>query len=129
MEMTYATLVLEKQFQDKISKEAYLKACKWLAKNVYSKDELANNVQVKITKTIESKLPTFTVSIFAIENYSEFKTNLCKKCQTISTIFYQVEKPNCDYCKVSAFDKNMEKIIRNKVKFLREVLEDEEDNE
>lgn len=127
MDMNYSVIVFEKSFSDDVSKNAYLKACKWLANNLYNKVELSESLYVQIIKNNEEKSPTFVVKIFAKNSETKCKEDFCKKCRTINTVFYQVEKPNCDNCKANAFHKKMEKEIKTKRDFYKEAF-NEKDN-
>lgn len=126
MDMKYSVKIFEKSFSDEVSKDAYLKACKWLAKNLYSKDELAEMIHVNVKKE-ESQLPTFVVSLYLVNDENECKECHCKKCRTISTVFYQVEKPDCDHCKMNAYMKRKERWIEDSANYYERYFNEEVD--
>lgn len=123
----YCEELLQKTFSDTVSKNAYLAACKWLAKKVYSKP-FAKYVTVKIEKAEndkKSKITTFVVKLFLCINYDEIRKNNCKHCTDLHTIFYQLEKIDCDTCKMHAFDKRLSGASGKLKDFLIGQLEDE----
>ena len=118
--------VLEKEFKDENSKNAYLKACKWLAKNVYSKVEFEDKFQVSIVKKKESKFPTFTVTLYFVKDESEEKEIQCKKCREIHTVFYCYDGIRCDKCEFNGFHKRVEKDIKKLAAFYKGAIEKDE---
>ena len=122
----YSEKFYEISFSDKISKQAYLNACKWLAKNVYSKVELSKYVSVQIIKDTERQLPTFTVILYITVDEKEMKDNYCSKCKNLHTIMYAIDKPNCSSCKMEGYRRYMDNDIKNLVAFWKEVFDCEE---
>lgn len=118
-----------KQFENKVSKQAYLDACKWLATNIYNNAELAKNVVISIKKLTESELPTFVVTVYAQIDESEQRTAHCKKCKMLHTIFYSMDGGNCNECKAKAYYKYLDDNITNVKNFVREILEDKEEGQ
>lgn len=127
MATKYSEDMYEISFSDKVSKQAYLKACKWLAINIYSKDELSDYITVQIKKNKERQLPTFTVKLFITVNEYELQRNYCDKCQQMHTLFYSVDKPNCDTCKMHGYRKQLHDNVKNMVEFWKEALNSEND--
>lgn len=127
MQSNYSVKILTKTFKNKISKEAYLKATKWLALNVFSKPELSKNISVKIQKEEKSKIPTFTVTLFVDTKYDDMKRGYCDRCKHLFNTFYQVDKMNCNECKMNGFVKTNEKYVRNIVDFYKKIFEEEDD--
>ena len=125
----YSELLYEKKFSNKISKEAYLTACKWLAKNVYSKVELSKYITVQIIKEEQKKkqLPTFTVKLFITIDEKEIKDSYCEKCKQLHTIFYSIDAPDCNICKMNGYRKQLSNNVGNMVKFWKEVFENGEE--
>lgn len=103
--MEYSEKIFEKKFSDKVSKNAYLKACKWLATHVYNKVELVDFIRVKIKKENEdeNQFPTFAVTLYATIDGKEIDERFCKKCKQMYSIFYSVDKPKCEECKKHAY--------------------------
>lgn len=117
-----------KCFTNKVSKEAYLQACKWLAKNVYSKPDISKYITVKIEKVKNKKQEsTFKISLFVVIDENEVFESYCKKCKHLHTLLYSVDKPKCDECKLKAYKRNLSGQIENLFDFCKEaIVEDEE---
>lgn len=126
MATIYCERVFVKDFSHAVSKQAYLKACKWLAKNVYSNVELAQDLVVNIIKKNECESPTFTVTVYVLNNESELRSDFCKKCRSLHTLFYSLRSMNCNECKAKAYHKKMDEEIANKAQFVKQVLEEKE---
>ena len=120
----YSELVLEKEFSDEVSKEAYLKACAWLAKNIWGKPDYAKYITIQIKKKEKDKkekTTTFIVSIYVTIDERESKLEYCKKCTQIYSIFFCVDKPKCEECKMNAYRKQLYSMVKN----LKEYFEGE----
>lgn len=118
--------IFEKSFKNKISKKAYLEATKWLAINIFSKEQFAKNLSVKIEKKNEN---TFIISIFLDVDEKELKQRFCLNCQHLHNTFFQVEKVNCDECKMNAYRKTNEKYIEHMCEFYSKILNSGEEDE
>lgn len=119
----YSEEILKKEFSDKVSKKAYLDLCKWLAINVYSKDEFAKFLTVNVEKK-KSKLPTFILTIYVSFDVDKVNERHCTNCKYLTSTFYQIEKPNCNYCKFKAYLKRIEKEIKGMKDFYEKTIED-----
>lgn len=122
----YSEKIKEKIFIDNNSKQAYLKACKWLAQNVYGTG-YSNYISVKITKKKKSKKPTFIVELFVSININEVKESYCSHCKKIQTIFYCAEKPDCSQCKMHGYQMHIDSYIKTLKEKLEEAYDDEWD--
>lgn len=122
----YAELFYEICFSDQVSKKAYLNACKWLAINVYSKDELSKYVLVQVTKELERQLPTFKVQLYITSSEKDVKIDYCAKCQTLHSVMYAIDSPDCKKCKLQAYRSQLHNNIANLVSFWGEVFTNEE---
>lgn len=112
----YSEKIYEISFSNKVSKDAYLEACKWLALNVYG-TPLAQWITVKITKFKKKKGdPTFVVELFATINEEEVKNSFCKKCKQMYTIFYSIDKPRCEECKAFLYRKE----LKDQIEFIHD---------
>lgn len=116
----------EKEFEDEISKRAYLNACKWLAINIYNNVELSKSVVISIEKAAERELPTFVVTVYARIDEKEQREAHCKKCKMLHTIFYSLNGVNCSECKAKAYFKYLDDNTTNVKNFVKEVLENKE---
>lgn len=120
--------IFSKTFKNKISKDAYMDCVKWLAINVFSKEELSKNVSVKIEKE-KAKTPTFKLTIFIDIDKENIKGRFCEKCKSVYATFYQVEKMNCLECKANAYVKNSDSYCKGVIKFYKKIFEGIEDDE
>lgn len=122
----YGETLLTKYFSNKVSKEAYLQACKWLAKNVYSKPDLSKYVTVKIEKVKSKKQEsTFKITLFVVIDEKEVNESYCKKCKHLYTLLYSIDKPKCDECKLQAYKRNLLNQIENLFDFCKEVVNED----
>jgi len=122
----YSEKFFEITFSDKISKQAYLKACKWLAVNVWGNEGLSEYVSVRILKDSTYKLPTFRAELYITLDGTGKKDEYCHKCKTLHTVMYSMDKPDCHKCKLQACINNIHNEITGISKFWKEVFEDAE---
>ena len=115
-----------KEFEDEVSKQAYLNACKWLAVNIYNNVELSKSVVVSIEKVAGRELPTFVVTVYVRMNEKEQREAHCKKCKMLHTIFYSMNGVNCSECRAKAYFKYLDDNIVNVKNFVKEALENKE---
>lgn len=127
-EKCFMVKVFEKEFSNVVSKNAYLEACKWLAKHVYGKPGINDFISVKIEKqnNKKSKKYVFKVIIYVITDAKELKDEFCKKCKMLHTTFYCVDKINCEECKMFAYQNNVEDNLKRIANFVKETLEEDE---
>lgn len=118
----YSEFLCERRFINKVSKQAYLDACKWLAVNVYSKPDLSKFITVQVEK--EGK-KTFIVRLFMTVDEKEISDNHCQKCKHLHTIFYSIEKPDCSKCKMRVYKKCLHDNVKNMVDFWKGEFEGE----
>lgn len=103
----------EKLFTGETSKDAYLNACKWVAKHVVSKVEIGETFWK--TEKIEADLPTFKLELHAMLDAEESTKGFCDKCQEFHRSFYINQQFNCDKCNYTAFKKQVgQKLIIKK---------------
>lgn len=121
---TISFKVFDKSFKNVISKEAYLSACKWIAQNIISKK--LENLTYKIEKKEETKIPTFVVSIFLNVDEEKIHKNFCDKCKHLYNTFYQLDRMNCNECRMRAYRKNTEEYTKGLIEFYKGVFKDED---
>ncbi len=120
----YSVKIGEKKFKKPVSKDAYLAATIWLAKNVYGRESYSKCVSVQITKDepVEEDgemLYGFTVSLFFNESFDEMKNSHCNACKQASNLFLS-SNPNCQECKFNAFMRKAEYETETMVNNLKE---------
>lgn len=118
----YSEFLYERKFMNKVSKQAYLDACKWLAVNVFSKPDLSKYITVQIVK---EKKNIFNVKLFMTIDEREVKTNYCLRCQQLHSLFYSIEKIDCNTCKLHAYRNELHNQVKNMVDFWKGEFENE----
>jgi len=103
--MKLSIKVFEKTFSDEVSKKAYLKACKWIAKNLVE----INNAQYEIKKIINTNLPTFNLTVYAILDTQNFDNEFCNTCKEFHKTFYINQDYDCNWCRLTAYKKQLDK--------------------
>lgn len=107
------------------SKDAYLKACRWLAENVISKAE-AHDVQYTITKTeIErdgENLPAFKVELFCSLSEGEIRKKYCDMCYSFSHSMFAKREFDCSRCSMLGYNDKLKEKMVVKVGYRKERL-------
>ncbi len=101
-------LLLKKEFSDDESKEAYLKACKWVAVNIVSKVEAGPDTFWNITRKKDTSLPTFVLEVHTMIDSADHEKSFCGACKEFHKSFFINEAYNCNSCKFLAFTKQVE---------------------
>lgn len=114
----YTEEFFKKKFTADTMKEAYLKACKWYASNVLAKDEM-QNVLVDFIKSTEH-LPTVTIHLSIGLGEKELREKNCEICREAHSHFFSTEETNCAWCKVSAYQKRTDDMLKVKLAYYRE---------
>ena len=122
-EKLYSKKFYSKKFSDEVSKNAYLKACKWLAKYVLSKKEF-ENVQFKIKKLKnDDGLYVFELSLYAALSEEELRERHCSICRETHSSFFISEETNCNWCKVGAYQRRTDDMISSKTQYYKDKLD------
>lgn len=120
----FSEKVFEKSFEDEVSKEAYLKCCKWVAKNIVSKkDELGENYTYRVDKDKEKQLPTFVLTVYATIDMEKIKERHCNICKEMHCAFFINEQYDCNKCSVNGFHKRLDENMKVLRKFLKDKLD------
>lgn len=112
----------ERDFSSSESKNAYLKACKWVAKHVISKEEELGITYYRITKSNESEKPTFTLELYCSIPTAEHQESFCRACKEFHSKFYINQQFNCDKCNHNAFKKQIRQKLNIKKNYRKEKL-------
>lgn len=115
--------IQKKIFKNENSKIAYKECMKWLAVNVFGKEEISKNISVQITKDQKAKIPTFTVTLFVNTDEVECKDRFCMKCKNLYASFFQIEKMNCEECKLKAYHKNNKQYMESMIEIYKKIFE------
>lgn len=141
----YSIKILDKEFEGDVSKEVYLDACKWLAKNVYSSPSYSDNISVQIKKStkeveklvrhkktgkiekVKQTRTVFTVSLYCVRSLKDSIKEHCDNCKHLHSLFFQMKDFHCEECKMNVFQKKLEHDMIGLVEGLRKSFEQEEE--
>lgn len=118
-ELTYAYKFGSKTFEGETTKDAYMKAVKWYATAVISKDKL-HGVQVEFIKSKSE--PKVTIVLWASLQESIVREEHCKVCREVHTAFYANTKYDCHSCSVMGYLKRLEGKARIKASYCKEII-------
>jgi hypothetical protein len=112
-----------KEFTAVTSKDAYLKACRWVANNVVSKITDIGETLWKIEKVVE----TDEKVIYKLELYCTLETKeevvkFCENCKSMHKLFYINEEYNCNRCNMKAFVERTKTKLEVKEQYRKERL-------
>lgn len=107
------------QFNGKTTKDAYLKACKWVAKFIVSKEKLENSfIQYRKSKEANEVF----VDLYAGLSEEEINESFCKKCKEFHTAFFVKNSLDCSQCKNTAYRNQVEDKLKIKKTYRKEQL-------
>lgn len=120
----------ERKFVAKDSKNAYLKACKFVASNVISKASKVEATKVTwdvipVESSGDNDLPTFMLTLYVKFDDSEFMKMTCERCKEFHKSFFVNENFNCDRCNKVSYEKHLEQKLDIMTGWFKEVLDDE----
>jgi len=120
--MLISTKFYEEKFKAEKSKDAYLKACKWIAKNIVSKVEVGETT-FSIKKVEEADLPTFVVELYCSLEESTLNKTFCNKCVEFhnSWIYFDQDKL-CNGCKMKAYSETLKQKLITKKSYRKQRL-------
>lgn len=118
-----------RQFTDRSSKLAYLKACEFIAKNIISKNSKveADRVVWNIQRTEDDKdgLPTFRLTLSYVFDDKEFSKSKCDVCKEFHKSFFINQDYNCSTCKKEGYRKNIDGKLSIGTAYYRKLLDNE----
>ena len=127
--MLYIHKFYEREFKSESSKDAYLKACKFVASNIVNKESKVEveNVTWDITKVDDNKnnLPTFCLTLYYKFDDSEFMKKTCEACKEFHKSFFINENFNCSRCNKVGYEKNIEQKLMIGSEHLSKLLDNE----
>lgn len=106
----------------KYYKQAYMKACIWVAKNILSKQVEIGETYWKIAKVENADCPTCHLELYAMLDTKETEKSFCQSCKDFHCKFYINEEYNCNSCKMQAFKKQYENKLKIKQQYRKERL-------
>ena len=130
--MLFIRKFYEREFKAKDSKDAYLKACKFVASNVVSKGSKVEASKVtwdiaRIEKE-EDDLPTFRLTLYYKFDDTQFMEQTCNACKEFHKSFFINENFNCSRCNKVGYEKNIEQKLMIGAEYFRKLLDDELSN-
>lgn len=129
LEMLYIQKFYEREFKSENSKNAYLKACKFVASNIISE---GSKVEAsKITwdvirvKKEDDDLPTFRLTLYYKFDDTDFMEQTCNACKQFHKSFFINENFNCNRCNKVGYEKNVEQKLMIGAEHFSKMLDDE----
>lgn len=126
--MLYIEKFFEKRFRAENSKEAYLKACKFVASNIISEKSRVEDTKVVwdvIKVSDESDLPTFQLSLYFKFDDTEFMQQTCRACKEFHKSFFINENFNCERCNKVGYEKNIQQKLLIGTEYFKKMLDNE----
>lgn len=121
MKLFYCKEFARKKFSGETMKDAYMKAVKWFATNVLSKDEL-HNIQVEFEKMKDEQYPTVTVHLSAGLDEKEAMDQHCRCCKEMHHSFFINEDTACNRCSAVAYERRITQRVDIKIGYYKECL-------
>lgn len=125
-EVKYCQEFFSKNFTGATMKDAYLKACKWYATAVLSKNEL-KDVLVEYVKNKDdiNQLPSVTVKLYVHHGPKEIQEMHCKACAEVHKLYY-LNDVHCSNCNIQAYQKRVIESVQIKSGYYSEKINREE---
>lgn len=128
--MIYIQKFYERKFKAQDSKEAYLKGCKFIAKNIISKGSKVEASKVvwdvtRIDEDNDESLPTFLLTLYYKFDDTKFMEQTCNSCKEFHKSFFINENYNCNRCNKVGYEKNINQKLMVGAEYLRKTLDDE----
>lgn len=116
-----STRIFAKRFESESYKEAYLKACNWIGKYLFSKVEVGETFW-KIDKATDASLPTVILNVYVTLDDKEESDRTCKVCCEYSNLFYVDKRQHCDTCKKQKYRERLKHRLSVKKSYRRQQL-------
>lgn len=125
--MIYIQKFYERKFRAEDAKEAYLRACKFVASNIISKGSKVevSKVTWDVVRIEEESLPTFQLSLYYKFDDTDFMERTCNACKQFHSSFFINENFNCNRCNKVGYEKNVSQKLAIGAEYLRQKLEEE----
>ena len=126
--MQYIQKFYERRFRADNAKEAYLRACKFVASNVISEASKveATKVTWDVTKVKDDDgLPTFLLTLYYKFDDTEFMKQTCEACKQFHKSFFINEDFNCSRCNKIGYEKNIQQKLSIASEHFKKVLDNE----
>ena len=117
--MLIAEKILEKEFQGRTTKEAYLNCCKWLSTNIIAVNN-SKNITYKMEKiNTDSWSKTIRLTAYVTADEEEVHERNCNICKEVSGSFFMAQnKYMCEVCKMPPYRRR----LKEKLNLIKEAL-------
>ena len=117
--MLISEKVLEKEFQGRTTKEAYLNCCKWLSTNIIAVNN-SKNITYRTEKiNTDSWSKTIRLTVYVTADEEEVHERNCNICKEVSGSFFMSKnKYMCEVCKMPPYRRR----LKNKLELMKEAL-------
>ena len=118
--MQIGTKYFDIKFEAETAKEAYLKACKWVAKHIISDEGLKDSVY-KFIKVRESPgYAEIRLEVFCALDDKDVQGRFCAVCKEFHSAFYVNFNYDCNRCNMITFRKRLQEALSIKKDFKRQ---------
>lgn len=117
--MLISEKVLEKEFQGRTTKEAYLNCCKWLSTNIIAMNN-SKNITYKTEKiNTDSWSKTIRLTVYVTADEEEVHERHCNICKEVTGSFFMSKnKYMCEVCKMPPYRRR----LKEKLNLIKEAL-------
>lgn len=115
----------ERKFKAENAKDAYLKACKFVAGNIINKESKveASKVTWDVIRVEDEGLPTFMLTLYYKFDDTEFMVSTCNACKEFHKSFFINENFNCDRCNKVGYEKALNQKLLIGSEYFKEKLD------
>ena len=116
----FSSSLLKKTFRAETTKEAFLKASKWVANHI-----LANGLDasVKYKDVSDLNIRAIEINVFVTMPVNKVMERHCKICEETRKVFLMGQGSiMCTECKVKAYDRRMKDTIKVKQEYTKEQI-------
>lgn len=117
--MQVSEKILERCFEGKTTKEAYLKCCKWISTNIIAvnnSEHITYKIEKVRTEDFEGKIKLTLYVVIDEEEIIERHCNICK--EATGAFFMKQNKYMCETCRMIPYRKR----IKEKIELVKEGL-------
>lgn len=122
--MNISAPFFSKIFKAETNQDAYIKACKWVAKNVISNNNDSSVKDLKETfwKVDKERDGEWKLTLYCMIDFKEKENKFCEMCQVYHKRFYYNEERDCSRCNHKAFKTRVEENLSIKKSYRKELI-------